>query len=155
MDAMARRDEGSLTYSADRGVWIGRYWVSLKTGKRSRKQVSHKDKRACLQPWLPGALNGNRHPEPLRAGEKGAGSADCGGMKKVPATLALLFGMAHNKHISRAETEKRMKVETYTLKTSTGRQIRKATQVVFPCGKIVRFTEKMTKKEALRQVVVQ
>lgn len=45
-----------------------------------------------------------------------------------------------------------MKVQTYELKTATGRPIRKATQVVYPCGKVVRLTEKMTKKEALRQV---
>lgn len=30
-------------------------------------------------------------------------------IKKVPVTLALLFVMAHNKHISRAETEKQMR----------------------------------------------
>lgn len=49
MDAMPRRDEGSLSFDQARGVWIGRYWVTLRTGKRQRKQVSHKDKKICQQ----------------------------------------------------------------------------------------------------------
>lgn len=49
MDAMPRRDEGSLSFDPARGVWIGRYWVALRNGKRSRKQVSDKDKRICQQ----------------------------------------------------------------------------------------------------------
>lgn len=43
------------------------------------------------------------------------------------------------------------KVETYNLTTSTGRHIRKATQVVYPDGRVVRFMERMSKREALRQ----
>lgn len=49
MDAMPRRDEGSLSFDPARGVWIGRYWVAHRSGKRSRKQVSDKDKRICQQ----------------------------------------------------------------------------------------------------------
>lgn len=56
MDAMPRRDEGSLSFDPARGVWIGRYWVALRSGKRSRKQVSDKDKRIC-QRKLAEALN--------------------------------------------------------------------------------------------------
>lgn len=46
----------------------------------------------------------------------------------------------------------KLQVETYQLTASNGRHIRKATQVVFPDGYVVRFMEKMSKREALRQV---
>jgi hypothetical protein len=49
-------------------------------------------------------------------------------------------------------TAQQIRVETYTLTTSNGRHIRKATRVVFPSGHEVKFMEKMSKREALRQV---
>lgn len=44
-----------------------------------------------------------------------------------------------------------MKVETYQMIASNGRPIRKATKVVFENGQEVRFTEKMTKQQAIEQ----
>jgi len=44
-----------------------------------------------------------------------------------------------------------IRVETYRLTTRSGRHIRKATKVVFPDGYEIRFTERMSKREALRQ----
>lgn len=44
------------------------------------------------------------------------------------------------------------KVETYKLHAGNGRYIRQATKVVFADGTEVAFTEKMSKREALRQV---
>lgn len=44
-----------------------------------------------------------------------------------------------------------MKVETYNLTASNGRHIRKATKVTRPDGTEIRFTEKMSKREAIRQ----
>ena len=46
---------------------------------------------------------------------------------------------------------KKIRVETYNLKTRKGKHIRKATMVIFPDGKVIRFIEKMGKKEAIRQ----
>ncbi len=46
-------------------------------------------------------------------------------------------------------------VNTYTLQTSTGRHIRKATEVIFEDGQSIRFTEKMSKAEAIRQAECQ
>lgn len=45
------------------------------------------------------------------------------------------------------------KVETYNLTTKTGKHIRKATRVVFPGGTIISFTEKMSKREAINNVI--
>lgn len=46
-------------------------------------------------------------------------------------------------------------VKTYQLVAGNGRPIRKATMVVLADGTEYRFTEKMTKKDALRQVMMQ
>lgn len=46
-------------------------------------------------------------------------------------------------------------VSTYQLKTSTGRHIRQATQVVCPDGTVIRFTEKMGKAQAIKQAQYQ
>jgi hypothetical protein len=43
------------------------------------------------------------------------------------------------------------RAETYNLTASNGRHIRKATKVVFDSGHEVRFTERLSKREALRQ----
>lgn len=45
-------------------------------------------------------------------------------------------------------------VSTYQLVASNGRPIRKATKVTFADGREVRFTERMSKREALRQAAV-
>ena len=39
-----RREEGSLSFDEGRQRWIGRYWVTLPSGRRQRKQVSHANK---------------------------------------------------------------------------------------------------------------
>jgi hypothetical protein len=44
------------------------------------------------------------------------------------------------------------RVETYDLiADATGRRIRKATRVVMPDGQVISFTERLGKREALRQ----
>jgi hypothetical protein len=43
-----------------------------------------------------------------------------------------------------------MKAETYTLTASNGRKIRTATQVVLSNGRVIRFTERLTKREAIK-----
>jgi len=43
------------------------------------------------------------------------------------------------------------RVETYDLIAANGRPIRKATRVVMPDGRVVSFTERLGKREALRQ----
>lgn len=45
----------------------------------------------------------------------------------------------------------RIGVEDYKLKASNGRHIRIATAVTFPSGRTIRFTERMGKREAIRQ----
>lgn len=42
-------------------------------------------------------------------------------------------------------------VEDYTIYSTTGRRIRTATKVTFANGEVIRFIERMTKREALRQ----
>lgn len=49
-------------------------------------------------------------------------------------------------------TESAPQVGTYTLKASNGRHIKKATKVTFADGHVIRFMEKMSNREALRQV---
>lgn len=44
-----------------------------------------------------------------------------------------------------------MKVETYDLRTADGRHIRKASRVLFEDGEVVAFTERMPKREAIKQ----
>jgi len=44
-----------------------------------------------------------------------------------------------------------VKVETYTLRAGTGRKIRRATRVVLPDGRVISFTERLSRREALRQ----
>jgi hypothetical protein len=45
-----------------------------------------------------------------------------------------------------------MKVETYDLTAPNGRHIRKATQVRLPDGRVVRFIERVPRREAIRYV---
>jgi hypothetical protein len=45
-----------------------------------------------------------------------------------------------------------MKVFTYQLVAQNGKPIRKATGVRFPDGREIRFTERLTKRDALAQV---
>jgi hypothetical protein len=45
-----------------------------------------------------------------------------------------------------------MIVQNYTLKAANGKHIRIATKVILPNGEEIKFTEKMSKKEALRNV---
>jgi hypothetical protein len=47
------------------------------------------------------------------------------------------------------------KVTDYNLKASNGKHIRKATMVTFEDGTVIRFTEKMSKAEAIRQAEIQ
>ena len=49
-------------------------------------------------------------------------------------------------------SQPKITVETYTLTARNGRHIRKATKVVFPDGYEIKFTEHLSKREALRQV---
>jgi ABC-type Zn2+ transport system substrate-binding protein/surface adhesin len=46
-------------------------------------------------------------------------------------------------------------VETYNLKASNGRHIRKATKVTFADGRTVSFIEKMSKQRAIQQAQLQ
>lgn len=46
-------------------------------------------------------------------------------------------------------------VRNYELLARNGRKIRTATMVVFPDGREVRFTERMSKREAIRQAQIQ
>lgn len=47
------------------------------------------------------------------------------------------------------------KIESYILKAPNGRKIRTATKVVFENGSEVKFIEKMTKKEAIKNAQYQ
>ena len=47
--------------------------------------------------------------------------------------------------------DKEYKVSLYNLKTAKGVHIRVATQVKLPSGKLVKFMDKMTKKEAIKE----
>lgn len=51
--------------------------------------------------------------------------------------------------------EDTMTVETYTLTASNGRKIRKATRVIFPDGRVIAFTERMSNKRAIAQALAQ
>jgi hypothetical protein len=44
-----------------------------------------------------------------------------------------------------------MKVELYQQVTKAGRHIRMATEVTFPDGMVVRFMDRLSKREAVRQ----
>jgi hypothetical protein len=44
-------------------------------------------------------------------------------------------------------------VETYLMRTASGRPIRQATLVRFDNGRVVQFTERMSKREAVRQAL--
>lgn len=50
------------------------------------------------------------------------------------------------------DTNTQPTVSTYNLTAPNGRHIRRATQVTFPDGRVIRFMEKMSKRETLRQV---
>jgi hypothetical protein len=45
-----------------------------------------------------------------------------------------------------------IRVFTYRLVASNGKHIRNATAVKMPDGSVIRFTEKMTKREAIKAV---
>ena len=47
-----------------------------------------------------------------------------------------------------------MRVETYQLLASNGRPIRKATRVVMENGRVIRWTERISKREALRTAIL-
>lgn len=57
--------------------------------------------------------------------------------------------------MNNTNTTGRAEVRTYQMVTGNGRPIRKATMVVLADGTEYRFTEKMGKKEAMRQVMLQ
>ena len=48
-------------------------------------------------------------------------------------------------------TSEKAAVTDYMMLTRDGKAVRKATKVIFPGGFEIRFMEKLTKKEALRQ----
>lgn len=48
-----------------------------------------------------------------------------------------------------------MTVSNYNLQTSSGKHIRVATQVTLPNGQVIRFAEKLTRKEAIRNAQAQ
>jgi len=48
-----------------------------------------------------------------------------------------------------------MKVENYNLISSNGHHIRKATKVIFDDGEEIRFIDKVSKKEAIRNALYQ
>jgi hypothetical protein len=47
---------------------------------------------------------------------------------------------------------KTIKIETYNLKRTDGSHIRRATNAIFPDGREVRFTEKMSKRQVVNQI---
>lgn len=47
-----------------------------------------------------------------------------------------------------------MKVENYKLTASNGKHIRIATKVILDNGEEIRFIERLSKKEAIRQVIL-
>lgn len=49
-------------------------------------------------------------------------------------------------------TAQQIQISTYQMVANNGRPIRKATKITFSDGHEIRFTEKMSKREALRQV---
>jgi hypothetical protein len=53
------------------------------------------------------------------------------------------------------QTQDTTKVETYRLVAMNGRHIRQATKVTMPNGEVIRFTEKLSKREAIRQATIQ
>ena len=59
---------------------------------------------------------------------------------------------AHNRDMTTTQTPE---VRNYSLLAANGRKIRTATMVVFVDGTEVRFTERMSKREALRQATTQ
>ncbi len=48
-----------------------------------------------------------------------------------------------------------MEASSYNLKASNGRHVRIATMVTFDDGRIIRFTERLSKREAIRQAKYQ
>jgi len=48
-----------------------------------------------------------------------------------------------------------MKIETYIMTTNTGKYIRKATMVTTDTGRVIKFTERLSKKEAEQQTLAQ
>jgi len=53
-------------------------------------------------------------------------------------------------------TEKDIKsVEEYQLLTASGKRVRKATKVIFKNGKEIKFVEKVTKKDAIKNALYQ
>jgi hypothetical protein len=48
-----------------------------------------------------------------------------------------------------------MTVETYSMKAGdgSGRHVRQATKVTLPNGTVIRFVDKLSKKEAIRQAL--
>jgi hypothetical protein len=48
-----------------------------------------------------------------------------------------------------------MQVVTYSLKSKEGKHIRMATMVICDDGQVIRFTEKMSKRNAMRQAAFQ
>lgn len=59
---------------------------------------------------------------------------------------------AHNRDMTTTQTPE---VKNYSLFAANGRKIRTATMVVFVDGTELRFTERMSKREALKQVAAQ
>jgi hypothetical protein len=48
-----------------------------------------------------------------------------------------------------------IEVETYDLRTASNRPIRKATRVLFADGTVIAFTERLSKREAIRQADIE
>ena len=69
-----------------------------------------------------------------------------GEVTTLRVTLAYHARVCHTRGMTQTGT-----VEVYTLIAATGRKIRQATLVRFSDGSVVHFTEKMSKREALRQ----
>lgn len=57
--------------------------------------------------------------------------------------------------LNERHTKMTAKVETYELKTATGKHIRKATKVTLDNGTVIKFTERMSKRDALKQAEYQ
>lgn len=51
------------------------------------------------------------------------------------------------------KTNTAARVETYKLTASGGKHIRTATKVTFANGRVIEFTERISKREALRQAL--
>ena len=79
--------------------------------------------------------------------------------KKIKCAIKIGLGkklnLVYTRVMNKQNATGRAEVRTYQMVAGNGRPIRKATMVVLADGTEYRFTEKMGKREAMRQVMLQ